>query len=171
MLTAPDEHALAELLPGTWRVVASNFPMWLGTDRLDPTFSYVLLGTEPLRLADDVSYTTETGEVKHILGVDQWRGQGFRWRGKGLLRLTSSSWTVAGVSKAGTIAAIRFSKSLASPAGIDILVREGAYFPEPRAAVAAESERFGLTAEDFASLTWLSEQHGPEQNRHKQNRH
>jgi len=159
MLTAPDEHALAELLPGTWRVVASNFPMWLGEDRLNPTFSYGLLGTEPLRLSDDVAYTTPGGEVKHVLGVDQWRGNGFVWRGKGLLRLVTSSWTVAGVSKAGTIAAIRFTKSLVSPAGIDILVREGASFPEPRAAVAAESERFGLTAEDFASLTWLSEQH------------
>jgi hypothetical protein len=158
MLTAPDEHALAKLMPGTWRVVASNFPMWLGADRLDPTFTYGLLGTEPLRLSDDVSYTTATGEVKHILGVDKWRGEGFVWHGKKLLRLVSSSWTVAGVSKAGTIAAIRFSKSLVSPAGIDILVREGVSFPEPRAAVAAEAERFGLTAEDFASLTWLSEQ-------------
>ncbi|PRY70174.1 hypothetical protein B0I08_101302 [Glaciihabitans tibetensis] len=158
MLTAPDEHQLAEILPGTWRVVATNFPMWLRGDRLDPTFTFATRGTEPLVLTDDVSYTTQTGEVKHLLGVDTWRGEGFVWRGKGLGRLVSSSWTVPGVSAAGTIAAIRFSKSLVSPAGIDIVVRDGISFPEPRAAVATESKRFGLTTEDFASLSWLSEQ-------------
>jgi hypothetical protein len=158
MLTAPDEHQLADILPGTWRVVATNFPMWLRGDRLDPTFTYGALGTQPLTLDDTVSYTTPTGEVKQLRGVDTWRGHNFVWRGKGLMRLISSTWSVPGVSAAGTIAAIRFNKSLVSPAGIDIIVRDGIEFPEPRAAVAAESKRFGLSAEDFASLTWLFEQ-------------
>jgi hypothetical protein len=122
---------------------------------VDPTFTYELLGTEPLVLGDDVGYTTPDGETKHILGVDTWRGDGFRWRGKGLLRVASSSWSVPGVTKAGTIAAVRFSKSMVSPAGIDIIVRDGAGIAEPRAAVANESEAFGLSTEDFASLTWL----------------
>jgi hypothetical protein len=161
MLTGPDEHQLAELLPGDWTVVATNFPMWLNGERLDPTFSYRLLGTDPLTLEDDVAYTQPDGTAKHVRGVDRWREEGFVWRGTGMLRFVGSAWSVPGVSKAGTIAAIRFSKSLISPAGIDIVVRKGIEFPEPRAAVASESERFGLSAEDFASLTWLSEQRRP----------
>lgn len=158
MLTAPEDHQLAELLPGTWKVVATNFPMWLNGERSDPTFEYTLRSSSPLVLGDDVSYTTPDGTVKHIRGVDRWHGSGFVWRGTGLTRLVSSFWSVPGVSKAGTIAAIRFNKSWVSPAGIDIIVRDGIDFPEPRAAVATESERFGLSAEDFASLTWLADQ-------------
>ena len=155
MLTAPDEHALAELLPGTWRVVASNFPMWLGEDRLDPTFSYGLLGTEPLRLSDDVAYTTPGGDVKHIVGVDQWRGNGFVWRGKGLLKIARSRWAISGTNDDQTVVAIRFEKTLFTPAGIDILVREAVEIDELRSLVARNTEQFGLSAEDFASLTWL----------------
>jgi hypothetical protein len=160
MLTAPDEHQLADLLPGKWKIVATNFPMWLNGERADPTFEYTVRSTSPLVLGDDVTYRTADGTEKHIRGVDKWHGSGFVWRGTGLTRLVTSSWSVPGVSKAGTIAAIRFAKSLVSPAGIDIIVRDGVDFPEPRAAVASESERFGLSAEDFASLTWLSEQRG-----------
>ncbi|HEV7950723.1 MAG TPA: hypothetical protein VGP24_13240 [Glaciihabitans sp.] len=155
MLTAPDDHQLAQILPGDWKIVATNFPMWLTGERSDPTFSYRLISENPLVLGDDVSYTTAAGVRKHLLGVDRWKGRDFTWRGKGLTRLVASSWSVPGVNVAGTIAAIRFSKSLVSPAGIDIVVRADADFPEPRAAVATESQRFGLTAEDFASLTWL----------------
>jgi len=161
MLTAPDDHQLAELLPGRWKMVASNFPLWLGGDRIDPTFTYTVLGTDPLVMADDVSYTTGNGVIKHIAGIDRWHGEGFQWRGKGLLRILANYWSVPGVSAAGTIAAIRFSKSLMSPAGINIIVREGVEPPEPRAAVASESARFGLSAEDFASLTWLDRPPAP----------
>ncbi|MCU1406471.1 MAG: hypothetical protein JWQ43_2774 [Glaciihabitans sp.] len=160
MLTAPDEHQLAELLPGRWNIVASNFPMWLRGERSDPAFTYGLVSSSPLVLSDDVSWVTASGETKHLLGVDRWRGNGFRWRGKGLLRAVSTHWGVPGLSAAGTIAVVRFSKSLVSPAGIDIIVREGADLLEPRAAVASESKRFGITAEDFASLTWLDQPRG-----------
>lgn len=129
--------------------------MWLRGERLNPVFRYDLVSTAPFVLSDDVSYTAADGTEKHVLGTDRWRRGGFVWRGKGILRLTSSSWSVAGVTKDGTIAAIRFSKSWVTPAGIDIVVREGASQPEPRAMVAIASERFGLSAEDFATLTWL----------------
>lgn len=155
MLTAPDEKTLADILPGTWAVAASSFPMWLRGEKLNPTFTYTMLGTAPLVLDDDVAYSTPDGKLKHVLGTDTWRRDGFQWRGKGLLRPLSSRWSVSGVTKDGTIAAIRFSKSLVTSAGIDIIVREGATPPEPRAMVAIASERFGLSAEDFATLTWL----------------
>jgi len=51
---------------------------------------------------------------------------------------------------------ISFSKSLATPAGVDVIVREGVEHPELRATIAHGSEEFGLTPEEFGSLTWLA---------------
>lgn len=149
-----DESALAELLPGTWIVAATNFPMWLSGERRSPKFSYGLVSSSPLVLTDDVSYQTVAGEEKHILGKDAHSRGRFVWRGKGLLGLISSKWTVEGVDDEGSVLAIRFDKTVATPAGIDILVREDADV-DPRAIVAGASREFGLTPEDFASLSWL----------------
>ena len=150
-----DQRTLADLLPGTWSVAATNFPMWLAGDKLDPTFSYELVSTEPLVLSDDVAYL-EAGEQKHVLGHDTWRGDEFVWRGRRLLRLVASHWSVTGMSDDGTIAVIRFSKSLATPAGVDIIVREGVEHPELRATIAHATEEFGLSPEEFGSLTWFT---------------
>ena len=150
-----DQRTLADLLPGTWSVAATNFPMWLAGDKLEPTFSYELLSEDPLVLSDDVGYLEE-GEEKHILGQDTWRGDEFVWRGRKLLRLLASRWGVAGMSDDGTIAVIRFSKSLATPSGVDIIVREGSEHPELRAMIAHATDEFGLSPEEFGSLTWFT---------------
>lgn len=150
-----DQRTLADLLPGTWTIAATNFPMWLTGDKLKPTFTYELVSDDPLVLSDDVGYVQE-GEEKHILGQDTWRGDEFVWRGRKLLRLFASHWSVAGISDDGTIAVIRFSKSLATPAGVDIIVRSGTQHPELRAMIAHATEEFGLTPEDFGSLTWFT---------------
>ena len=150
-----DERALAERLPGTWRVAATNFPMWLAGDKLEPRFTYELISEDPLVLSDDVGYVEE-GEEKHILGQDTWRGDEFVWRGRKLLRLVASHWSVAGMSDDGTIAVIRFSKSLATPSGVDIIVREGSEHPELRAMIAHATDEFGLSPEEFGSLTWFT---------------
>lgn len=152
---ALDERTLADLLPGTWTIVATNFPMWLTGQRLEPRFTYELVTQSPLVLSDDVSYVEE-GEEKHILGQDTLRGDEFVWRGRKLLRLVSSRWSVAGVSDDGDIAVVRFSKSLATPAGVDIIVREGTSHPEVRRTVAHATDDFGLTPEEFGSLTWFT---------------
>jgi hypothetical protein len=158
MRTALDDTRLAELLPGTWNVAATNFPMWLDGERFSPRFSYDLISREPLVLADDVSFEFVDGEEKHILGQDAWRHDEFVWRGKGRLRFFASHWRVAGASDDGDIAVVRFSKSIATPAGVDVIVRDGSAHPELRATIAHASEEFGLTPEDFASLTWLEMQ-------------
>jgi len=153
-----DQRTFAETLPGTWRIAATNFPMWLSGGRRNPQFTYALVSTDPLVLSDDVSYT-ETGDEpveKHILGHDTWSNGEFVWRGRRLLRLFASHWTVAGLSDDGTIAVISFSKSLATPAGVDVIVREGVEHPELRATIAHATEEFGLTPEEFGSLTWLA---------------
>ncbi len=108
-----DQRALADLLPGTWTIAATNFPMWLTGEKTEPRFTYELVSEQPLVLSDDVGYAEE-GEEKHILGQDTWRDDEFVWRGRKLLRLFASRWSVAGMSDDGSIAVIRFSKSLVS---------------------------------------------------------
>lgn len=128
--------------------------MWLTGERHDPTLTYELLSEEPLTLSDDVAFTNEAGEEKHILGVDHWNGEGFTWKGKKLLRFFASHWSVIGMSDDEAVLVVRFEKTLGTPAGIDIIERQGTTHPELRSLVAHNSVAFGLTAEDFASLTW-----------------
>ena len=155
MPTTPTDSELATILPGTWNVRSTNFPMWLTRERKSPKFTYSIVSESPLTLRDDVSYLTEGNLEKHQLGTDKWAHDGFIWRGKGLLKLVTSRWSIIGVNDESTVIAIRFQKSLVSPAGIDILTREGVVVDELRSLVARNTETFGLSAEDFASLTWL----------------
>lgn len=156
MSTALDSETLAELLPGTWTVSATNLPMWLGGERRDPTYTYEVLAAGPLALSDDVAYLTAEGEEKHVLGKSTWRHDGFVWRGKGRARFTPSRWEVSGANEDGSILVLRFSKSLASPSGLNIVTRQGSEHPELRATIARSTEDFGLSPEDFASLSWLA---------------
>lgn len=155
MLPALDDQKLAEILPGTWSIAATNFSMWVNGDRREPRFSYGLVSADPLVLDDEVSYINRKDVAKTIRGVDLSHGGSFVWRGKGVLRLLTSRWSVIGASEDASVLAIEFSKSLFTAAGIDIIVREGTEHPELRAVVARESRDLGLSAEDFASLTWL----------------
>jgi hypothetical protein len=155
MPTTLNADTLARLLPGTWRIGATNFPMWIDGQRISPTFSYELKSTTPLVLSDRVTWRTVAGVEKKRLGVDRWRGTEFVWHGKGLLRPFGSRWGVAGASDDGSILVIRFSKSLATPAGVDVVIREEADAAAVRSAVATASDTLGLGHEEFASLTWL----------------
>ncbi|WP_213815156.1 hypothetical protein [Glaciihabitans sp. dw_435] len=156
MRDAGDDQTLASLLPGTWTVAATNFPMWLGGDRTDPQFTYTLISPDPLVLGDDVSFTKKTGERGHVRGVDRLQGDTFVWRGRGLLRVAASHWSVVGVSDDASIVVLRFARTLFTPAGIDVIVRDGSGQPELRAKIARGATEFGLSPEDFASLTWLA---------------
>jgi len=153
-----DQRTFADTLPGTWIVAATNFPMWLTGERIDPRFTYDLVSREPLVLSDDVSYTQvgEEPEEKHILGHDTWKGDEFVWRGRKLLKLFASHWSVTGMSDDGTIAVIHFTKSLATPAGVDVIVREGTELSGIRATIAHGTDEYGLTPEEFGSLTWFA---------------
>ena len=160
MPLAPDAIALAALLPGIWRVGATNFATWLSGDRLRPRFRYDLKTTDPLVLDDVVSFRTAHGVEKRIVGVDRLHLDGtgvdtFVWRGAGLLRIVTSRWSVVGATEDSNILVIRFTKSLLRPAGIDVIVREGIDSHAFRTQVAALSEPLGLTHGEFASLTWL----------------
>lgn len=153
MPVPPDVTQLESALPGRWVVKATNFPMWLGSDRRDPVFEYELRHRDPLALHDVVHYTDSAGTAKTIVGTDKWSGSDFVWRGRGLLGLLASHWTVTFLEQ--DVLALQFEKSMATPSGADIAVREGVDIPELRTHVAADPARFGLSLEQFASLTWL----------------
>ena len=151
MPSSRNPDSLARLLPGTWRLGATNFPIWLGGGRLAPIFSYEVKSTSPLVLRDQVTWTAADVEKKR-LGVARWTGDGFVGRG---LPLASRRWTVAGASDDGDILGIRSFKSLRMHAGVDVLIRVGADATHLRTAVATASDTLGLGHEEFASLTWL----------------
>lgn len=149
-----DDAALARLLPGRWTVKATNFPMWLNGGRRDATFAYGLLRENPLTLSDEVAYVDADGKPKTIRGTDRWNGRGFTWRMKGIAGLfVRSNWEIAGVRQG--LVVVRFEKSVATPAGVDVAVGEGVDASELRSVIAADPSSFGLTLEEFASLTWL----------------
>lgn len=148
-----DTTTLSQILPGRWTIKATNFPMWITGERRDPTFEYGVVREQPLTLSDLVSYSDAEGKPKTIKGRDKWSGQGFVWRGSGILGVASSRWEVAAAEQ--NVMTIRFEKSIATPSGVDIVLREGFDSATLRTAVAADLPRFGLTLEEFASLTWL----------------
>lgn len=149
-----DLHALASLLPGTWRIGATNLPVWLSGQRLFPTVEYTVKSPKPLRLSDLVAYTTAQGRQKRDFGRCRLRGGEFVGRA-GRLGPIVRRWSIAGANADASIAVIRFSRTRSMPAGLDVIAREGEENADLRTAVASASERFGLTAEDFASLTWF----------------
>jgi hypothetical protein len=151
-----NEHTLARRLPGTWRIGATNFPMWLEGDRLQPEISYRKRTTDPLTLHDEVSYTNSKGVRKSITGVDRWTGDGFVWRGTGVLMPFRSRWSVHGLESRDDILVIRFSKSRRTPAGLDVITRSESDSHRFRTAVASAAHEFALTHEEFASLSWLT---------------
>ncbi len=149
-----DVATLQQVLPGRWTVKATNFPMWLSGERRDPSFEYVTLRERPLVLADEVSYTDADGKIRTIRGVDRWNGVGFTWKMNGLRGLfVRSRWEVAGVRQG--LVVLRFEKSVVSPSGVDVIVGEGLDATELRSYIAADPGSFGLSIEEFASLTWL----------------
>jgi hypothetical protein len=153
--TTLSEPDLARLLPGSWEVAATNFPFWLAGTRLNPVVSYETITESPLVLRDVVSYETAEGIARTIVGRDRFSGSGFTWRGRGLLGLIASQWRVTGVNESHTVVAIHYERTVATPAGVDILIPVGTKVPEVRTIVATDAAAYGLTLETFASLTWL----------------
>lgn len=150
-----DPELLRDALPGRWAIRATNFPMWLHGERRAPRIEYRMRRADPLVLDDIVSYVHDRRGPGRIVGTDRLRGDGFVWRGRGMLGVLRSRWVVAGLD--GPVLAIRFARSVVTPAGADLLVREGEAMPELRTHAAERLEALGLTPEEFASLGWLPE--------------
>lgn len=141
-------------IQGKWLIQASNFPMWLSGKRLNPSITYQAIPDESEKLLDLVEYQKRNGKRKSIVGIDTVVQKGFEWRGKGILKLLRSRWSVAGMNE--TILVIRFEASLVTPAGVDVLIKDDTQKKTDLKEILANSlEEFGLTSEEFDSLTWL----------------
>ncbi|PZR07566.1 MAG: hypothetical protein DI536_27230 [Archangium gephyra] len=114
----------ARSLEGTWRVEGTTFPMWLDGTKQSPRFTYA--NFDGPRMDDTVSYE-KNGVTETIEGVDTQHSTiatHFTWRGRGLLSLFKSEWDVVYVDARDRFAIITFSKTLATPAGLDVIARK-----------------------------------------------
>ena len=151
-----DELTLADLLPGTWVIAATNLPVWLTGERAEPRLTYELVSREPLVLSHGVSFISAEEDPQPEVWQDTFRDEQFVRRGKGLQRIVPSRWEVSGWGADGAVLALRYFAALRAPSGLDIVVRDSARVPEIRALVARSTEAFGLTPEEFGSLSWFA---------------
>ncbi|MFV0560571.1 MAG: hypothetical protein ACK5NA_07635 [Enterococcus sp.] len=139
-------------LVGTWFIKGTNFPMWLTNQRQVPPITYQWIGENPIQVSDLVEYETR-GKTKRIKGIDTLNEGQFVWRGKGIVNVLSSRWCIVGIKD--DILVIRFEKSLVTPAGVDVLLREGADDSQLKQHIFENYGQFGLTKDELLSLMWL----------------
>jgi hypothetical protein len=113
---------------GTWHVGASTFPMWLDGTRTSPTFTYSELVRRDGRVTmrDVVSYQRH-GQLETLEGLDVQHARTpshFSWSGRGFLAAFTSEWDVVFLDAQRGLAIITFSRTLATPAGLDVIWRE-----------------------------------------------
>lgn len=151
-----DPRDSVSLLHGTWRIGASNIPVWLSGERRSPALAYDAVAKHPLWLVNSVAYSSVDGYTTRISAVARWRAGRFVSRDSRIHKVFPSKWWVAGSSDDNGVVAIRFAKTRAMPAGINILVRGGQSIADLRALVGKEYGRLGLIPEEFARLTWFA---------------
>lgn len=155
MHTAPTAHQLAEVLPGSWRVRATNTQLWLDGRRSNPLITYAIASPNPLLLTGIEEFDAPDGRHKSIRGKSRHSHGVFSWRGSGILAGFAGRWKVAGIGGDSNILVVRYVKTRKAPSGIGVLVRDGVDLAELRADIAHNAAAYGLGPEDFATLTWL----------------
>lgn len=140
------------MLEGCWRIKGTNFPMWISKKRKNPTITYTKLSNHPATFLDTVRYEVKN-KSKKIVGIDTHCSNKFIWRGKGILKFLKSKWTILELTE--TILVIRFERSLLTPAGIDILVRDNAEFSDPKEFILTSLKEGIVTEEELERLIWL----------------
>lgn len=142
-----------ERLEGRWIIRGTNFPLWLSKKRSDPTIQYEKSKNSPLKFLDIVTYKNNKGQQKKIIGIDTYKQNHFVWRGRGLLKILSSKWSILTITDA--ILVIKFERSFLTPAGIDVLVQEGITIDDPKQVILDSFEQYSLTHGELNSLVWL----------------
>ncbi len=149
----------AKRLEGGWHVVATNFPMWLDGSKTDPTFIYRVsnAGSVPIELEDTVAYS-EGGKKETILGTDTQDASGsshFTWRGRGLLSVFTSDWVILKTAPDDRFMVLYFSKTLATPEGVDVISRSKPITPEERKTIEALIEGDTFLKSKSGGIVWL----------------
>jgi hypothetical protein len=148
---------LRAVLPGTWRILATTFPLWRTRKRLPQTITYRLVPGEDLRLRDEVGYLTRSGRPRRMHGIDDYDPRTGRFirhaRGPLWPVRSRSQWSVEHISHDGELMAIMFDRSAFTPAGMDVLGRGTESRPGLGARLAPVD--IGLSGMEFTDLVWL----------------
>jgi lipocalin len=153
----------AQRLEGGWHVLASNFPMWLEGKRTEPIFIYRLQTSGDAATLDDTVAYTESGRRETIEGTDTQDPSTpahFTWRGKGLLGAFSSDWVVAHESPDQRWMVLYFTKTFATPEGVDVIAKMPVLSPEDRAAVDKVLAENPFLKGKAGGLVWLGPRTG-----------
>lgn len=155
----------AARVAGAWYVLASNFPMWLTGEKRDPLFLYKVNnpGAFPAELDDTVAYV-ESGRRETIEGTDYQdpnNAAHFTWRGKGILFAFASDWVISAVGPEGRWMVLYFTKTVATPEGVDVIARSPTLSDEDRAAVTKLLAADPFLAPRATGLVWLQRSDAP----------
>jgi len=113
-------------MEGYWYIVSTNFPMWNDRKKSDITLNYTLVDSSKPYLIDEVKFL-KNGKPKIIKGFDYQAPDDpyrFTWRGKGWMAFIKSEWRMEKFSPEEGWAILRFTKTLFTPAGVDIICRQ-----------------------------------------------
>ncbi|AEA45798.1 hypothetical protein [Fluviicola taffensis] len=134
-------------LEGKWFVNRSNFPMWLKGNKTNPSFNYsVTTRKGETVLLDEVLYTKKS-KIKSIVGYDKPSNDSntsFIWRGKGILGLLKSNWSILFLSTDQNWMIIHFKKTLFTPEGYDVISRSKTIDSEVQKEVFKKLKEFGI---------------------------
>ena len=129
-------------LAGTWHITHSSLPMWKSKRNVRVTYTPQTATSSSTQVDDLVSYQgLSSDKTSTVRGIDTIQSAGdtgaWDWRGKGWLMIASSRWEVLGwgnVNDAGAAVdggvedaqwvVTYFSKTIFTPAGIDIYSRK-----------------------------------------------
>lgn len=124
----------AEWLQGTWQVTHSTLPMWKGKCNVRITYTALPSSHAMPDIDDLVQYQNNPGaktssvhgisRVADVQGLE--RGLAYSWRGRGWLVIASSKWEILGWGEENGVGWVvtYFSKTLFTPAGIDVYCRD-----------------------------------------------
>ncbi|RQM84354.1 hypothetical protein CO206_12935 [Staphylococcus xylosus] len=141
-----------QYLPGTWHIIASTFKMWTSGKKTNPSITYSIIQSHPLRILDEVTYQTRN-KSKSIVGYDTLDNDQFNWRGKGMLKLFSSKCDIIYIDDEVLI--INFSATLATPSGMDILLRNKQNADSYKRQILNHLEKFNLNTKTIQKFKWL----------------
>ena len=117
-----DNRMAKVLLNGQWQIAATSFPMWLKAGVTAPSIEY----KEKHQYYESSVQYFKHGKLKTIKGTespDKTQENHYTWKGVGWMRLLKSHWHVVEAGQDWIV--IYFSKTLFTPKGMDLLVRDG----------------------------------------------
>ena len=119
---------MSHFLSGSWRLHYSTFPIWQKEGISNVTFHYTPSQRDGKAiLIDEVKYLKKERErtikgYDHPDALDQYA---YTWRGAGILRIFTNKWRIEWMSDAENCIIISFARTFITPAGIDILTKNG----------------------------------------------